>query len=95
MEYHIGGYEKWKEASMEYATVTAHAGIELKWQRLGLTRTASGYGSKLTTRHMVKVEGKRDIWRRVYAICYSNAASFFVIIDGKRVFIRDSDLEAL
>jgi len=92
-----GAMRNGREATMsevEYATVTAHADIELKWQRLGLTQTASGYGSKLTTRHMVKIEGFRDIWRRVYAICYSNAASFYVVAGGKRLFIRDCDLSA-
>jgi hypothetical protein len=77
---------------MEYATVLKHTKSSLAWQRAGLQQTATGYGSKLTTEHMVKVEGGRDVWRRVYAICYSNAASFFVMLDYKRVFVRDSDL---
>ena len=77
---------------MEYATVLKHTKSSLAWQRRGLQQTATGYGSKLTTEHMVKVEGGRDVWRRVYAVCYSNAASFFVMLDYKRVFVRDSDL---
>lgn len=77
---------------MEYATVTAHTRSSIAWQRQGLQQTATGYGSKLTTEHMVKVAGRRDIWRRVYAICYSNAASFYALLDGKRVFVRDQDL---
>jgi hypothetical protein len=68
---------------MEYATVTAYMRSEMWWQRQGLQQTASGYGSKLATEHMIKVEG-RNIWRRVYAICYSNAASFFIVLEGKR-----------
>lgn len=42
--------------------------------RSGQTRT--GYGSKLPTEHMVHFEGR---WRRVYAICYSNAASHYIL----------------
>ena len=79
---------------MEYAKVTGHSINALAWQRQGLQQTASGYGSKLTTEHMVKVEGQRDIWRRVYAICYSNAASFYILLGGKLVFVQDSDLGA-
>ena len=73
---------------VEYATVTAHMRAALQWQRQGLRETASGYGSKLTTEHMVKIAGRRGVWRRVYAVCYSNAASFYVLLDGKRVFVQ-------
>lgn len=38
-------------------------------------QTASGYGSKLPTRHMVHYQGR---WRRVYAICYSNCATLYI-----------------
>lgn len=41
----------------------------------GLQETASGYGRKLTTRHMVKYEGK---WRRVYVACFSNAGTAYI-----------------
>lgn len=36
---------------------------------------ASGYGCKIPTQYMVKYNGR---WRRVYAICYSNAATLFI-----------------
>lgn len=44
----------------------------------GLSWTASGYGARIPTVYMVQVQGK---WRRVYAICYSNAGTCFI---GKR-----------
>jgi hypothetical protein len=59
----------------------------LPWQTLGLQETASGYGSKLTTRWMVRLGGRL---RRIYAICYSNVASYYIISKGERLFIRDS-----
>lgn len=44
-----------------------------------LNRSASGYGSAIPTHYMVKLDrGPRAQWQRVYAICYSNAASHYV-----------------
>lgn len=63
----------------------------LEWQRLGLQQTASGYGRKLTTPYLLDTgDGKQ---RRVYAICYSNVASHYVLIKGQMLFLRDSELE--
>jgi hypothetical protein len=31
-------------------------------------------------------------WRRVYATCYSNAASLWISIMGQRFYFRDFDL---
>ena len=47
----------------------------LWWQEKGLQFTASGYGSRIPTRYMVRF---KDKWRRVYAICYSNCATFYI-----------------
>ena len=42
-------------------------------------RNEKGYGRAIPTRHMVKLDrGPRSRWQRVYAICYSNAASHYV-----------------
>ena len=42
-------------------------------------RNVMGYGNKIPTRFMVKLDrGSRSQWQRVYAICYSNAASYYV-----------------
>ena len=47
-------------------------------------QTTSGYGSKLPTRYMLYV-GNR--WRRVYAICWSNAATCYIMKKGEKVVI--------
>ena len=42
-------------------------------------RSATGYGRKIPTDYMVKLDrGPRSRWQRVYAICYSNVASHYV-----------------
>lgn len=43
-----------------------------------------GYGSKITTNRQVKV-GNR--WFRVYATCFSNAASHWILKAGKKLFL--------
>lgn len=48
-------------------------------------RTASGYGSKLPTCYMLHV-GNR--WRRVYAICWSNVSTYYIIKNGERIVIN-------
>lgn len=57
--------------------------------KLGLTYTATGYGRKLPTRYMLSIDGGR--YRRVYATCFSNVASYWVIVSGKELYLRDSD----
>lgn len=42
-------------------------------------RSVTGYGGKLPTRYMLRV-GTR--WHRVYAICYSNASTLYVLRSG-------------
>ena len=63
----------------------------LDWQRQGLQQTASGYGSRLTTRYMLTTPDGRQ--RRVYAICYSNVASYYVFVRGRVVYLRDYELQ--
>lgn len=46
--------------------------------KTGRSWTATGYGARIPTVYMVQFHGK---WRRVYAICYSNASTLFI---GKR-----------
>ena len=46
--------------------------------------TASGYGSKLPTSHMLRVNNR---WRRVYAICYSNAATLYIRLNRMRYIV--------
>lgn len=50
-------------------------------------QTVSGYGRKLASRYMARIAGEPE--RRVYAICYSNAASHYVLRAGRMQFIPD------
>ena len=64
----------------------------LWWQEKGLQQTATGYGRKLTTEYKITLPGHPRAYR-VYAICYSNVASFYILRRGKRLFLRDWELE--
>lgn len=48
-------------------------------------RTVTGYGGKLPTPYMLTLDDRRK--RRVYAMCYGNAASLYVIVAGSNVFL--------
>ena len=48
-------------------------------------QTASGYGSKIPCRYKVRI-GK--IWYRVYAVCFSNAGSLYIVRNGSRPYIN-------
>jgi len=52
-------------------------------------RTASGYGGKIPTRHMIRYAGR---WRRVYAMLYSNSGTAYVVVNGED-HILDIDTE--
>lgn len=41
----------------------------------GLSWTASGYGERIPTQYMIRVDGR---WRRVYAYHVSNAETLFI-----------------
>lgn len=47
----------------------------LEWQKRGLQFTASGYGSRIPTEYMIKVDGR---WRRVYCCICSNIGTLFI-----------------
>ena len=47
----------------------------LWWHEKGLSQTASGYGSRLTTPYMVRFNNK---WRRVYCRIYSNIGTLYI-----------------
>jgi hypothetical protein len=65
-------------------------------------RTASGYGNRIATDWLVRISGSTGTqpalyggdcrWRRVYATCWSNAASLWVNVPGHRFYFRDCDL---
>lgn len=52
----------------------------------------SGYGRKIPTQYLVKTQGNNH-WHRVYSICYSNVASFYIIEHGKMVMVNETDLQ--
>jgi hypothetical protein len=47
----------------------------LWWHLAGKTYTASGYGKRIPTQHVVYLEGR---WRRVYCCIFSNAGTCYV-----------------
>lgn len=55
--------------------------------------TGRMYGDKLATPYRVMLSDNR--WRRVYAICYGNAASVYVNSNGVRLFLDDATEYAL
>ena len=59
----------------------------LWWHKQGLQFTASGYGRKIPTRHMVKIPGSTR-WRRVYCCQTSNAGTCYVL-NGKDWIVID------
>lgn len=49
--------------------------VPLRHHNKGLQFTATGYGSRIPTRTMVKFNGK---WRRVYCKIYSNIGTCYI-----------------
>ena len=47
----------------------------------------TGYGSKISTDYVLVFNGSKR-QRRIYAICWSNAASHYVNVEGKALFLR-------
>lgn len=45
----------------------------------------TGYGNKLQTRYKLKHKNKL---KRVYAICYSNVASHYILENGNKLFLN-------
>ena len=53
-------------------------------------RTQMGYGDKIPTAYWVHYGNTK---RRVYAICFSNASTLYIIQAGKRTFVQTDDLD--
>ena len=73
--------------NIEYGKVTNAITTETP-----INRSITGYGSKIPTQYKVQLEGCK-LWRRVYCICYSNSGTLYVLVKGKRLFIRDYEIE--
>lgn len=58
----------------------------LWFHKLGLSQTASGYGSKLTSSRCVKLSNGK--LRRIYITCYSNNGSAWITINKSRLYLR-------
>lgn len=56
----------------------------LDWQRRGLSKTASGYGTKIPTTYVLNYQG-RD--RRIYVDQYSNAGHTYIIVNKQKVTV--------
>ena len=46
------------------------------------------YGKKLPTRYMILIEGEKRM-RRVYATCFSNCASCWIVYNKEVRYLRD------
>ena len=60
-----------------YLDEIEHKEVPLWHHKAGLQFTASGYGRRIPTEHMVKLPGGNR-WRRVYCACYSNSGTCYV-----------------
>lgn len=56
----------------------------LPFQVFHKTYTRSGYGSKIPTEKMVKIDNR---WHRVYCIIYSNVGTCYIIKNKKMIII--------
>lgn len=53
------------------------------------SRSRSGYGSKLPTAYMLRIEKR---WHRVYAICWSNGSTLYIRKNGESHYIATGEL---
>jgi hypothetical protein len=56
----------------------------LRWHNLGLPKTRTGYGTKIETTKMVRFNNRNY---RIYADCYSNVATCYILVKGKKVYV--------
>ena len=73
---------EWTRLDQEYELIER----PLWHHKLGLSQTASGYGSKLTSSRCAKLTDGRI--RRVYITCFSNAGTAWIVLDGNRRIIE-------
>lgn len=56
-------------------------------------QTQEGYGDKISTDWVCKIEGCKPV--RVYAVCWSNAASFYVIYGKTKCYLHSTEFSNL
>jgi hypothetical protein len=54
-------------------------------------RGPDGYGSKISTPYSIRLD-MRGCWYRVYACCFSNAATYYVLVKNVRYCFRDETM---
>jgi hypothetical protein len=59
----------------------------LWYHNAGLMQTASGYGKKLVSSKMLRIQGEK-VWRRIYVVCFSSSGSSYILVHGKPVYLR-------
>ena len=72
--------------AMKYISPTKAILAPLWWHDKGLSQTASGYGSKLTTPYKVEHNGRLY---RVYCVCWSNSGTLYIQSKGENLYIRE------
>jgi len=77
--------EQMNDKNILYMCESEVVNAPLWWHKQGLQQTASGYGSKLTSRFKVPYNGRLY---RVYYICYSNLATYYIVSNGNKIIIR-------
>lgn len=55
----------------------------------------SGYGAKMPTDYMVRLNNDKTRWRRVYCCCFSNLSHLYVIQNGEKIDIDDFELKEI
>lgn len=69
----------------------------LLWQKRGKQYTVTGYGSKIPTEYMIKVNddcGRR--WHRIYCSIYGNSGASYIIVKNRRKYIQfDTEIKVL
>lgn len=54
----------------------------LQWQLAGKSYTASGYGGKIPTTKMIRINKRLY---RIYVMIYGNSGTAYILIKGKKV----------
>jgi len=62
----------------------------LWWQKLGLSKTTTGYGRKIETSTMIKLPNCNR-WRRVYICIYSSIGTCYVLVNEGKDWITIDD----
>ena len=86
--FHMGINGGVTMSELKYINMWDHEVKEklLWWQLKGLMQTVTGYGGKLSTTKMIKVNGR---WHRIYVMQYSNSGSAYILVNKEKIFIRE------